>query len=169
VWSYLPLPHHVVVRGSRAHRPAWCEIDCPPDIYTLSTRFGTKRSFGTVSNQQYHYFGSSSFSSRLENTRIKATCYFSLRIHSPVVALKINMPASVQYLSTPPASFDYDSDPIAAMTSYSRMMHSHTQQQMDAATRAARRRSPPAADDRHIPNGLSKQSTHSTSSSRSSF
>lgn len=36
---------------------------------------------------------------------------------------------------------DYGSDPVAAMTSYSRTMHQHTKQQMEAATKSARRRS----------------------------
>ena len=76
------------------------------------------------------------------------------------------MPASVEYLSTPVDPLDYESDPIEAKSTYSRMMHSHTQQQMEAATRSARRRSPVAAD---AHNRLSQQSSQSSNSSRSSF
>ncbi|KIW29772.1 uncharacterized protein PV07_05560 [Cladophialophora immunda] len=79
------------------------------------------------------------------------------------------MPSAVEYLTSPQQNFNYESDPIAAMTSYARMMHMHTKQQMDAATRSARRRSPPVGVDAHTNGGLSKQSTHSSNSSRSSF
>ncbi|KIV86477.1 hypothetical protein PV11_02088 [Exophiala sideris] len=81
------------------------------------------------------------------------------------------MPSSqVEYLTTPAQPFDFDADPMTAMSSYARMMHSHTQQQMEAATRSARRRSPPSsAVDSHAQAGLSKQGTHSSTSSRSSF
>lgn len=37
-------------------------------------------------------------------------------------------------------SFDDESDPVAAMTEYSRVMHSHTMKQMENARRASRRR-----------------------------
>ena len=76
------------------------------------------------------------------------------------------MPSSVEYLTAPSETLDYESDPIAAMSSYARMMHSHTQQQMEAATRSARRRSPVAAD---AHNSLSQQSSRSSNSSRASF
>ncbi|KIW21368.1 hypothetical protein PV08_01948 [Exophiala spinifera] len=80
------------------------------------------------------------------------------------------MPASVEYLTTPSEPFGSNSDPLVAMTSYAKMMHMHTQQQMEAATRSARRRSSPTHGvDAHAQNGLSKQSTHSSNSSRSSF
>ncbi|KAJ4503799.1 hypothetical protein HRR83_005568 [Exophiala dermatitidis] len=80
------------------------------------------------------------------------------------------MPASVEYLTAPQETINYEADPVAAMTSYSRMMHLHTRQQMDAATRSARRRSPSHGVDAHGgQSGLSKQGTHSSSSSRSSF
>ncbi|KIX98646.1 uncharacterized protein Z520_05947 [Fonsecaea multimorphosa CBS 102226] len=80
------------------------------------------------------------------------------------------MPSAVEYLTSPQQNFSYESDPIAAMTSYARMMHMHTKQQMDAATRSARRRSPPIGVDAHPESGvLSKQSTHSSNSSRASF
>lgn len=39
-----------------------------------------------------------------------------------------------------PASYEYDSDPVAAMTSYSKVMHQHTKRQMEAATTSGRRR-----------------------------
>ncbi|ERF74049.1 hypothetical protein EPUS_03864 [Endocarpon pusillum Z07020] len=38
------------------------------------------------------------------------------------------------------SSFDYESDAVAAMTEYSRIMHSHTMKQMENARRASRRR-----------------------------
>ncbi|KIW57741.1 hypothetical protein PV05_02303 [Exophiala xenobiotica] len=81
------------------------------------------------------------------------------------------MPSSVEYLTTPPAEpLNYDADPVAAMSSYSRMMHMHTRQQMESVTRSARRRSPPtSAVDAHAQAGLSQSSTHSSNSSRSSF
>ncbi|EXJ93482.1 hypothetical protein A1O1_01874 [Capronia coronata CBS 617.96] len=79
------------------------------------------------------------------------------------------MPSSVEYITTPREPFNYDADPVEAMTSYSRLMHLHTKQQMDAATQAARRRSPSAGVDSQGQTGFSKQSTHSSSSSRSSF
>ncbi|OCT52609.1 hypothetical protein CLCR_11096 [Cladophialophora carrionii] len=82
------------------------------------------------------------------------------------------MPAAVEYLTSPQhETLDYESDPIAAMTSYSRMMHSHTKSQMDAATRSARRRSSSSSTgvNAHANTGLSKQNTHSSNSSRSSF
>jgi len=86
----------------------------------------------------------------------------------------MNMPAAVEYLTGPHGDdrLDYESDPVEAMTSYARMMHYHTQQQMDAATRSARRRSSassPTDVDVGRQGGLSKQSTHSSTSSRSSF
>lgn len=37
-------------------------------------------------------------------------------------------------------SFDCETDPVAAMTEYSRVMHSHTLKQMENARRASRRR-----------------------------
>jgi hypothetical protein len=37
-------------------------------------------------------------------------------------------------------SYDFESDPVAAMTEYSRVMHSHTMKQMENARRASRRR-----------------------------
>jgi hypothetical protein len=47
----------------------------------------------------------------------------------------------VQYLSTSGDPYDYEANPVAAMTSYSKLMHLHTKKQMDAAKRASRRRS----------------------------
>lgn len=76
------------------------------------------------------------------------------------------MPPAVEYLSRPSQPFDYESDPIAAMSTYARMMHSHTKQQMDAATRSARRRSPQPTGAQA---SLSLQSSHSSNSSRSSI
>lgn len=80
------------------------------------------------------------------------------------------MPASVEYLTTPHDTFNnsYDTDPVAAMAYYSRMMHSHTKQQMDAATRSMRRRSP-GSSTVDAQASLSKESTRSSTSSRSSF
>ena len=73
-----------------------------------------------------------------------------IKLHlSPIIHIK--MPSSVSdsqdfHDSTPPqlsfpASYDYDSDPVAAMTSYSKVMHQHTKRQMEAATQSVRRRS----------------------------
>ncbi|MCJ1398951.1 hypothetical protein MMC11_002152 [Xylographa trunciseda] len=43
------------------------------------------------------------------------------------------------------AQFDLD-DPVAAVSSYARIMHQHTQRQMERARMSARRRSPPSVD-----------------------
>lgn len=54
------------------------------------------------------------------------------------------MPSStnIEYITNPQdVQFDYESDPHEAMQSYAKMMHSHTKQQMDAATVKCRRRS----------------------------
>ena len=51
------------------------------------------------------------------------------------------MPSSVEYLTGRNETYDFESDPVQAMTDYSRLMHKHTKSQMDAATQAARRRS----------------------------
>lgn len=48
--------------------------------------------------------------------------------------------APIQYLSTSGDPFDYDTDLVAAMTSYSRIMYIHTKKQMDAAIRASQLR-----------------------------
>lgn len=45
--------------------------------------------------------------------------------------------APMQYLSTSGDSFDHDTDLVAAMTSYSRIMYMHTKKQIDAAIRAS--------------------------------
>ena len=72
----------------------------------------------------------------------------------------------MQYNSASGDSFDYEADPVAAMTSYSKLMHLHTKKQMDAAKRASRRRSPDAAVDAHT--SLPKEgSIDSTSTTRS--
>lgn len=76
------------------------------------------------------------------------------------------MSANVEYLTQPTEAFDFDSDPLEAMSTYARRMHQHTQQQMDAATRSARRRSPVLGDSN---NTLSTKSSISSSSSRASF
>ena len=47
---------------------------------------------------------------------------------------------------TNPLDFQqYDDDPSIALGSYARVMHDHTMRQMDAARRAARRRSSPSS------------------------
>lgn len=74
--------------------------------------------------------------------------------------------APMQHISPSGDTFDYEVDPVAAMTSYSKLMHLHTKKQMDAAKRASRRRSPDAAVDAH--NSLTKEgSIDSTSTVRS--
>ena len=77
--------------------------------------------------------------------------------------------APMQYTNASGDSFDYEADPVAAMTSYSKLMHLHTKKQMDAAKRASRRRTPDAAIDAHSP--LTKEgsieSTTTTSSNMS--
>lgn len=82
----------------------------------------------------------------------------------------MNMPVAVEYLTTPHERLNYEDDPVAAMSSYSRMMHYHTQQQMDAATRSARRRSSGSSEALDSSQSkLSKHNTHGSVSSRSSF
>jgi hypothetical protein len=51
--------------------------------------------------------------------------------------------------------YSYNSNPVAAITSYSMLMHKHTKQQMDAAKSASRRRSGDATVDAQA--SLSKQ------------
>lgn len=76
------------------------------------------------------------------------------------------MPPSVEYLSVPAQPLDYESDPVAAMSTYARMMHSHTKVQMDAATCSARRRSSGSSDAQTT---LSPSTSISSNSSRTSF
>ncbi|KAI9698114.1 MAG: hypothetical protein M1820_007622 [Bogoriella megaspora] len=60
--------------------------------------------------------------------------------------------------------FDLD-NPIQAMSSYSRIMHKHTQEQLEMATTSARRRSDsPSASLKHEDSGSSMDSVSSTSS-----
>jgi len=40
-----------------------------------------------------------------------------------------------------PSNYNFEQDPVAAMTSYSKTMHQHTMRQMEAAATSARRRS----------------------------
>ncbi|KIX09822.1 uncharacterized protein Z518_00903 [Rhinocladiella mackenziei CBS 650.93] len=79
------------------------------------------------------------------------------------------MPTTVKGLARSHDGLDYEADPVAEMTSYSRMMHLHTKKQMDAVARSARRRSSPSGVDAHAQTGLSKQTTHSSTSSASSL
>jgi hypothetical protein len=74
---------------------------------------------------------------------------------------------SVQYLGTSGSSYGYETDPVAAITSYAKVMHLHTKRQMDAAKRASRRQSGDSAN--NVPATLTKEgSMHSTTSSTSS-
>ena len=75
------------------------------------------------------------------------------------------MSASVEYQTEP--TFDYESDPTVAFTSYSKMMHDHTRQQMEAARRSSRRRS--GADGPTNPTHMSKASSISSQSSQASY
>jgi len=111
-----------------------------------------------------------SYPTSLYTTRT-ANPFYHFTVNVTVTSTSMNMPSSVEYLTSPHGDerLNYDADPMEAMTSYARMMHYHTQQQMDAATRSARRRSPPSSADAAHQGGLSKQNTHSSSSSRSSF
>ncbi|KAK5941017.1 hypothetical protein PMZ80_006294 [Knufia obscura] len=80
------------------------------------------------------------------------------------------MPASVEYITNPAdATFDYESDPMVAMSSYSKMMHQHTTSQMEQSCRSLRRKSAGSHGvDAHV--SLPKDSSLSSStSSRSSF
>jgi hypothetical protein len=78
---------------------------------------------------------------------------------------------SVQYLGSSGNSYDSESDPVAAMTSYAKLMHLHTKKQMDAAKRASRRRNGESANDVQAP--LTKEgnihNNTSSTSSRTSF
>ncbi len=73
----------------------------------------------------------------------------------------------VQYLGSSGNSYDFESDRVAAMNSYAKLMHLHTKKQMDAAKRASRRRSGESAND--VQATLTKEgSIHSTISSTGS-
>jgi hypothetical protein len=74
---------------------------------------------------------------------------------------------SVQYLGSSGNSYNYESDPVAAMASYAKLMHLHTKKQMDAAQRASRRRSSESATDVQA-TPTKEGSTHSTTSGTSS-
>lgn len=83
----------------------------------------------------------------------------------------IKMPASVEYITNPAdTTFDYESDPVQAVSSYARMMHEHTKAQMDTSCRALRRRASPTSSvvnaQAPLPQGGSSMSS---TSSRSSF
>lgn len=74
---------------------------------------------------------------------------------------------SVQHLGSSGSSCNYETDPVAAITSYAKVMHLHTKNQMDAAKRASRRRNGDAAND--VQAALMKEgSIHSTTSNTSS-
>jgi hypothetical protein len=74
---------------------------------------------------------------------------------------------TVQHLGTSGSSYDYETDPVAAITSYSKVMHLHTKNQMDAAKRASRRRNGDSTND--VQATLVKEgSIHSTTSTTSS-
>ena len=77
----------------------------------------------------------------------------------------------VQYISTSGNSYNYEADPVAAMTSYAKLMHLHTKKQMDAAKRASRRRSGDSTSDAQasFPKQGSIDSNTSTTNSRMSF
>ena len=79
------------------------------------------------------------------------------------------MPSSTgaEYVSQP-TPLDFDSDPVTAMTSYSRMMHVHTKQQMEAATKTSHRRSS-SASPVDAQASLNKSSSRSSQSSQASF
>lgn len=70
-------------------------------------------------------------------------------------------------------SYEYNADPVAAMTFYANSMHIHTKKQMEAAKRAFRRRSGDATVEAQ--NTLQKEasidstSSASTGSSRMSY
>lgn len=83
----------------------------------------------------------------------------------------INMPSSnqVEILSAPEHPFDFESDPIQAMTTYSRDMFSHTKQQMSSACNSSRRRSGQRNSPVDAHGSLSKESTRSSTSSRTSL
>eukprot|EP00249_Psilotum_nudum_P035710 c56910_g1_i1 orf=130-354(+) len=74
------------------------------------------------------------------------------------------MPA-VEYLTSPSqGSFDFDQDPLEAVTSYSRLMHLHTKAQMDSSCRSLRRKSP-TSDVISAQAGLAKQNSMDSESS----
>ena len=73
-----------------------------------------------------------------------------------------------QYLNGANDSYEYEGDPVAAMTSYAKLMHIHTKKQMDAAKRASRRRSGDSTTEAPLKEG-SIDSTSTSTSSRMSF
>jgi hypothetical protein len=79
------------------------------------------------------------------------------------------MPASVEYLTRSNKSYDFDSDPVQAMTNYARSMHNHTKSQMEAATKAARKRSSRSRSPHPEAALLHKEASISSQASRSSY
>lgn len=79
------------------------------------------------------------------------------------------MSASVEYLTGSNKSYDFDSDPVQAMTDYARSMHKHTKSQMEAATKAARRRSSGNQSPHPEAALLHKEGSISSQVSRSSY
>merc|ERR1711939_1179019 len=79
----------------------------------------------------------------------------------PSIITSDNMPASsqVEMLSAPEQPFDFESDPIQAMTIYSRDMFSHTKQQMASACSSSRRHSGQRNSPVNSQATLSKEST----------
>jgi hypothetical protein len=91
--------------------------------------------------------------------------------HQSIFITSTTMSASeqVQFLTNPAdAVFDYNSDPNMAMSSYAQMMHMHTKQQMEQATRSCRRRSA-ASSAVNANAGLPTESSMESTSSRSSY
>jgi hypothetical protein len=74
---------------------------------------------------------------------------------------------TVQRVDTSGSSSSYETDPVAAITSYAKVMHLHTKKQMDAAKRASRRRNGDGANDSQA-TLMEEGSIHSTTRNTSS-
>lgn len=75
------------------------------------------------------------------------------------------MPSSVEYVTGRAEAYNFESDPAQAMSDYSRLMHNHTKSQMDAATKAARRRSTASDNSQNDTASLRKQGSISSQAS----
>jgi hypothetical protein len=161
VWSFPSRPHSA---NTDKHFSALVCIGPGPDIYSVEVQPRIPVSSSPA------FTNTSTSNSFFRTQRLISASSLPLYLQRNTTQTFIKMPSSVEYLTTPSEPLNYEADPVAAMSSYSRMMHMHTRQQMESATRSARRRSPPSsAVDAHAQAGLSQSSKHSSNSSRSSF
>jgi hypothetical protein len=114
-----------------------------PHLY-LKPGFPETQLLCPLSNQNHFIIHSSTTISR--HVVGLSTLILSSRLNTHSTISSISGPtmsesSSVVYSSPRQQSFDFDSNPAMAMTSYARSMHLHTKKQMDQACRSSRRRS----------------------------